>query len=278
MIGASGLQGGGLISSLRRNPHFLLRLLTRSSTHQWQEDHKSELQPIEVVTGDMYEVGTIRKLFRGVWGAFIVTFSDFEDNKELSVGKTIAGIAQESGVQHLVFSSGIRTGVPFMDVKADIEAYIRTLVLPHTLYLQSGFFYENYVIKGGKSRIVCKWEETAGVGDAKIEGSNSTAGTGALGAQTVTFSSFMPSHIRVAMHAASDIGRLAALSLASPSRFSHEAAVRVVGDYLNGDEFAQIFTEVAREMGVAMRGIYHAVPLEMREKLVIEYEDVCAHY
>ncbi len=219
---------------------FVVRVLTRSA-RAWPPG-------VEVTVGDMHDDGAVERLLQGAWGCFLVTFSDFEnDGAEVALGSHIADLAVAAGVRYMVFSSGVRTGVAFMDAKATIEEHVCRLRFPRALYLRSGFFYENLSLKGDEPRIRCEQQPD---------------GT------RVVFTSPMPPSIKVAMHAAGDVGLIAARWFADPASEPPGAAIRIVGDYISGDEFAATFTSVARARGVAMEGAYEAMPLDMLAKLV----------
>lgn len=85
---------------------------------------------------------------------FLVTTPDFTggESKELVHGKNVTDACQETGVQHLIFSSllhvtdttnGRLTHVPHFDMKAEVERYIRSKDIPSTFVLP-GYFMSNY--------------------------------------------------------------------------------------------------------------------------------------
>jgi uncharacterized protein YbjT (DUF2867 family) len=250
VLGATGSQGGSLIAAVQkfnqesrmsgRSSPFCLRVLTRSQ-------YNSTDSQLAVVRGDMSSRDTMRVFLKGAWGLFLVTFSDFSGGEEEAVGVMIAEEALAAKVQHLVFSSGIRTGVAFMDVKARIEARLQGMAFSKMVFLQSGFFYENFIVKGGRPRVVCRED---------------------AGSLRVQLSSPLAPDLPVAMHAASDIGALAALSFVAPERFAHNVSVRVVGDVVTPLAYSVALTEVARITGVALLAQYEPLSIDHLRALV----------
>ncbi len=65
----------------------------------------------------------------GVYGVFGMTFSDFEGGTEYQTGVNLADMAKDNDIQHLVFSGGEHTGIPFLDVKYNIEQVRRIAII-----------------------------------------------------------------------------------------------------------------------------------------------------
>jgi hypothetical protein len=89
----------------------------------------------------------------GVNAVFGMTFSDFEGGKEFHQGKCLGDAIKASNVRYLIFSGGEQTGLPFMDIKYEIEQYMRTLNIEYEVYLHTVYFYENFISKKGSKRV-----------------------------------------------------------------------------------------------------------------------------
>ena len=92
--------------------------------------------------GMFADVESIRRAMKGVYGVFSVQPSspggEVSDEDEVRFGVAIADIALESGVKHLVYTSGAGvgdtpTGMGHYDSKGRIEAHIRTVPITATL-------------------------------------------------------------------------------------------------------------------------------------------------
>ena len=103
----------------------------------------------------MSSKSSLAEAIKGSHTVFLVTTPDFmsgQPSQELVHGKNVADVAQEAGVQHLIFSSllhvrettnGRLKHVLHFDMKADVERYIRSTGLPSTFVLP-GYFMSNF--------------------------------------------------------------------------------------------------------------------------------------
>ena len=142
VIGATGHQGGAAIAALKQTD-FSIRALVRSAG-----DPSAQLlarSGIKIVQGDLDDPESLLPAMQGVYGVFSVQGYRLGD-REVTQGKSVADAAHKSGVQHLVYSSvggaDRSSGVPHFETKWQIEQYIRTLGLPHTI-LRPAAFMEN---------------------------------------------------------------------------------------------------------------------------------------
>ena len=85
-----------------------------------------------LVPGDAGDPGALAALFRGCVAAFVVTFSDFDGDQETRHGRLVLDAAAAAGVRRVVFSGGMRVGIDFLDVKADLEALLDGALPPST--------------------------------------------------------------------------------------------------------------------------------------------------
>jgi len=96
-----------------------------------------------LVEADLNDVASLRRAFRGadyVFGMSQPWSSDYRDvdvEGEVEQGRNIVRACLDCGVKHLVFSSashdGVKTGIPHVDSKIDIERHIRESGLSHTI-------------------------------------------------------------------------------------------------------------------------------------------------
>jgi uncharacterized protein YbjT (DUF2867 family) len=167
VAGATGAQGGGLIRAILNDPAggFTARALTRNVN---SEKAKALAQAgAEVVAADLDDLESVKKAFKGAYGAYCVTFfwEHFSPEKELAHAKTMAEAAKHAGVQHVIWSTLEDTRkwvplsdnrmptlmgkykVPHFDAKGEADQIFRDLKLPVTFLLTS-FYWDNLIYFG----------------------------------------------------------------------------------------------------------------------------------
>lgn len=135
VFGATGRQGGAVARALLQDGWPVRALVrdTASSTAVALREAGAEL-----VQGSFTDSAAIRSAMNGAYGVFSVVPGNLPDNDEVVFGCLVADAAVESGVAHLVYSSGASageklTGVPRFDAKPKIEAHIRSLPITATI-------------------------------------------------------------------------------------------------------------------------------------------------
>ena len=151
VVGATGMQGGGVARHLLKQGACKIRCMTR---HPDSEPAKLlQQQGAEVLQADLDDPASIRRAVRGCKGVFGVTnfweahFREYEQGVNL-----IDAVAQE-GVGHLVLSTlpsskGMSHGaieLPHFETKARMEEHARLRKVPFT-FVHIAFYYENFVI------------------------------------------------------------------------------------------------------------------------------------
>lgn len=167
VAGATGAQGGGLVRSVLSEPggDFAVRALTRDP----KAEKSAELarRGAEVVAADLDDVESLKKAFRGAYGAFCVTFfwDHFSPDKEKAHARNMAAAAKDAGVKHVVWSTLEDTRqwvplsdgrmptlqgaykVPHFDAKGESDKFFAELGLP-TTYLRTAFYWDNLITFG----------------------------------------------------------------------------------------------------------------------------------
>src|SRR5260370_41593615 len=137
VVGATGLQGGGVVRALEAGRRFKVRALTRNP-----EKHRG--LAAEVVAADLDRPETLRAAFAGAHGVFLVTNFWEEGTDETRQATAAIRAAREAGVKHFVWStlpnaedvSGGPVQVPHFPGKARIDPILKeTRVAHHTLLL-----------------------------------------------------------------------------------------------------------------------------------------------
>jgi uncharacterized protein YbjT (DUF2867 family) len=150
ITGATGQQGGALARALR-GKGFKLRGLTRKP----EGDGAKKLQElgVEVVQGDLDDVGSLKSAMQGTWGVFGVQNTwEAGVEREEEQGKRLARLAREAGVSHFVYASvgsaDESTGIPHFDNKARVEGVVRELGFASHVIVRPVFFMENVLGPG----------------------------------------------------------------------------------------------------------------------------------
>jgi uncharacterized protein YbjT (DUF2867 family) len=146
ITGATGQQGGATAQELLAAGH-RVRAVTRKPTG---EAAKALAQRgAEVVQGDLDDAESLKRAFAGAWGLFAVQNTwEAGVEREEEQGKRVAEVAQQTGVQHFVYTSVAsadkRTGIPHFDNKWRVEQRVHELRLPSFTIMRPVFFMENW--------------------------------------------------------------------------------------------------------------------------------------
>ncbi|KAK5096739.1 hypothetical protein LTR70_002892 [Exophiala xenobiotica] len=153
VLGATGLQGSGVVNYVRRDPELSKQWKVRAITRNVDSDKAKALrEKAEVVKGNATDRAALAKALEGVHTLFAMTTPVFgvDDplEAEFQVIKTIADVAVEQGIQYLIFSTlpscrdvsnGKYTGVAPFDAKAKGKEYIETLPIKSSFYCPGSF-------------------------------------------------------------------------------------------------------------------------------------------
>ncbi|MFD9032249.1 NmrA/HSCARG family protein [Streptomyces sp. NPDC059567] len=162
VFGATGRQGGSLARAIlgKGEGDFAVRAVTRHP----ELEPAIELRRIgaEVVRADMDDEESLRPVFEGAYGAYLVTdfWEGMNAEHEKAQAEALARAAGHAGVQHAVWSTLEDTRdciprddtrmptlqgsykVPHFDAKAEADVYFAEAGVP-TTYLRTTFYWEN---------------------------------------------------------------------------------------------------------------------------------------
>jgi uncharacterized protein YbjT (DUF2867 family) len=165
VVGATGVQGGGLARAILADPGsgFSVRAITRDPS----KDNAKALaaKGAEVVSANLDDVESLKKAFAGAHGVFAVTnfWEHFSAEKEKAQAKNIADAAKAAGVKHVIWSTLEDTRqfmsaddkrmpilqekyrVPHFDAKAEANAFFSGV--PATMLVTS-FYWDNLFMFG----------------------------------------------------------------------------------------------------------------------------------
>lgn len=171
--------------------------------------------------GSFADIDVIRAAMKDVHGVFSIQPSSssgaLTDEEEVRFGEAIADLAVESGVAHLVYSSGASvgekpSGVARVDAKARIEAHIRRLPITATI-IRPMIFMEMLVRPG-------------------------------FGLDEGRFTFLIKPEQSIQLIAVDDIGKFVTAIFSDKMRFGGQT-LKLAGDSVTGRELEAIFTEAA---------------------------------
>ena len=191
VVGATGSQGGGLVRAILNDPKggFGVRAIVRD-VNSLKAKELAKLGA-EVVPGDVDDVESLKKAFKGAYGAFCVTFywAHMSPDREIANAKALATAAKAAGVQHAIWSTleDVRKFVPLsdnrmptiqgkykcphFDTKGESNRFFTDLGVPVT-FLQTTFYWDNFINfgLGPKKGPDGKLAITFPMGDKKVAG------------------------------------------------------------------------------------------------------------
>ena len=167
VTGATGAQGGGLVQAILKDSsgEFIPRAITRNANSDKAKALSSK--GVEVVEADLDDVESLKKAFKGAYGAFCVTnyWEHYSPEKENQQVKNMADAAKTDGVSHVIWSTLEDTRnwiplsddrmptlmekykVPHFDGKGESDKYFKEVGVPTTFMLAS-FYWENFIYFG----------------------------------------------------------------------------------------------------------------------------------
>jgi len=158
VTGATGSQGGAVVSELLKGGKVTIRAITRNPSAPKAEALASK--GVEVVKADMSDAASLRTALSGVERAFLVTdpVGPRGAEGEQEVGQAFVAAAREAGVQHVVFSSvgdaQSRTGVPHFESKFAIEQTLKSSGIPSWTIVRPTAYMDNLPAAPGVGRFM----------------------------------------------------------------------------------------------------------------------------
>ena len=104
VFGATGAQGGSLVTALLAGGKFKVRGITRSVEGKKAKELAS--QGVEMVQASLDDPESLRKAIAGSYGVFLVTnyWDGMDGARETKQGKDAVDVCLQEGVKHLVYS------------------------------------------------------------------------------------------------------------------------------------------------------------------------------
>jgi uncharacterized protein YbjT (DUF2867 family) len=218
VFGATGQQGGSVARNLLQ-AQWPVRAIVRDPTAAKSIALRDA--GVELVRGSFADIDVIRATMKDAYGVFSVqptsSSGTVTDEEEVRFGIAIADLAADSGVAHLVYSSGASvgeksTGVARVDAKARIEAHIRRL--PVTATIVGPMIFMEMLARPG------------------------------FGLDEGRFTFFLRPDQSMQLVAVEDIGRFVTAIFADKMRFGGKT-LKIASDTVTGRELEAIFSEAA---------------------------------
>ncbi len=234
ITGATGAQGGGLVNAILKDPNggFIPRAITRNAN---SDKAKALLQKgVEVVEADLDDAESLKKAFKGAYGAYCVTnyWEHYSPEKENQQVKNMAEAAKADRVSHVIWSTLEDTRnwvplsddrmptlmekykVPHFDGKGESDKYFKEAGVPTTFMLAS-FYWDNFIYfgMGPKKGPDGNFAITFPMGDKKLAGISAV-----------------------------DIGKCAYGIFKAGNKFIGKT-LGIAGDHLSGSEMAEKFSK-----------------------------------
>ncbi|MBW8684727.1 NmrA/HSCARG family protein [Chitinophaga rhizophila] len=145
VVGATGLQGRGVVNALKKEGSFRVRSITRNpDKYQGKAD--------EVVQGDLMDIESLTNAFRDAYGVFVVT-NFWEGADELAQGYIAVEAARKANVNHFVWStlpnvekiSSGRFNVPQFTGKAKVDEIVKNAGFANYTFVQPPCYFQNFL-------------------------------------------------------------------------------------------------------------------------------------
>ena len=143
VIGATGLQGKGVVQALVKDGKFKVKAITRNI-----QKYNGNAQ--EVVKADLTDLKSLTEAFKNCHGVFVVT-NFWEGADEIAQGKAAIQAAKEAGVKHFIWSTlpnveKISSGafeVPHFTGKANVDSLVKNAGFKNYTFVQPPFYFQN---------------------------------------------------------------------------------------------------------------------------------------
>jgi uncharacterized protein YbjT (DUF2867 family) len=153
VVGATGLQGGGVVNALLASGEFSVRAISRNPGSSAALALAS--RGVEVVPGDLLEPTSLGRALAGAQGAFVVTnfWDPAQTPRETEIGTAAVRAARASGVNSLIWStlpdseqlSGGHLKVVHFSGKARVDAAVETTGFPRYAFVHAPMYFQNFL-------------------------------------------------------------------------------------------------------------------------------------
>ena len=153
VLGATGAQGGGVVSALLEQGDWQVRAITRNA----RSDAAQRLveSGCEVAEADLNIRASLDRALQGSYGVFAVT--NFWDRGtrmgEFEQGRNLVHAAKAAGIKHFVWStlpdyqalSNGKYSVPHFTSKARVDAEVEAAGFSRYTFVEAPFYFQNFL-------------------------------------------------------------------------------------------------------------------------------------
>jgi uncharacterized protein YbjT (DUF2867 family) len=149
------MQGGGVVDSLLAGGRFRVRAAVRNPSSDGAKSLAK--RGCELVRSDIFDMASMRPVFEGAYGAFVVTnyWDPAQMNKETALGTALVKAARACGVHHLVWStlpdctaiSGGRFRVGHFSDKARVDPVVESAGFARHTFVQAPMYFQNLLTR-----------------------------------------------------------------------------------------------------------------------------------
>jgi uncharacterized protein YbjT (DUF2867 family) len=153
VVGATGLQGGGVVSTLLASGEFSVRAISRNPASN--AALALAARGVEVIQGDLLEPTSLGRAFEGAQGAFVVTnfWDPAQMPRETEVGTAAVRAARAGGVKSLIWStlpdaetlSGGSLKVVHFSGKARVDAAVEAAGFGRYAFVHAPMYFQNFL-------------------------------------------------------------------------------------------------------------------------------------
>jgi uncharacterized protein YbjT (DUF2867 family) len=153
VLGGTGAQGGGVVDALLKGRRLRARVAVRNPDSDAAQSLAK--RGVELVKADLLDIGSMRPVFEGAYGAFVVTnfWDPAQMQSETTIGTALVKAARAAGVHHLIWStlpdceklSGGRFKVLHFTNKARVDAAVEAAAFPRHTFVQAPMYFQNFV-------------------------------------------------------------------------------------------------------------------------------------
>ncbi len=144
VIGATGLQGTGVVNALIKEGSFKVRAISRNPDKYVGSAH-------EVVQGDLTDLESLTNALKDTHGVFVVT-NFWEGADELAQGKIAVQASRKANVNHFIWStlpnvekiSNGQFDVPHFTGKAKVDELVKNAGFANYTFVQPPFYFQNF--------------------------------------------------------------------------------------------------------------------------------------
>lgn len=153
VFGATGQQGGSVITQLLTDPNYAIRGVVKNTTSPSAQELTK--LGVEIMDADLQDASSLDEVMEGAYAVFAMTIPEYAGAKidEVTQGKCLVDAAKRAGVRHFVWStlanvereSGGRFKVKAFTDKALVQEYAQQAGFEYLSLPMPCFYFQNFL-------------------------------------------------------------------------------------------------------------------------------------